>query len=97
MVISSMYQVAALELEFDPRPTPGNLVRFAAGTRMQYDPGGIAVNNGDSYSNLGYVLLGLVLVGLEGEIFPEILQSRRHRRRHASPSGRLCQELPVDP
>lgn len=60
---ATTYALAALQLQFDPRITVENMIRFAAGMQLHYNPGG-STAAGDNYSNLGYIMLGRVLEGL---------------------------------
>jgi CubicO group peptidase (beta-lactamase class C family) len=67
---ATMYAVAALQLQFDPRPTVETMIRFVAGTMLNYSPGGmVSTTNSKNYSNMGYILLGRVLEGLNGETY----------------------------
>jgi len=74
LTYGTMYILAALKRFFDPRPTVEDVIRFAAGTLLNYNPGGTIPSdpNGqkfDNYSNLGYILLGRVLEGLKGKTY----------------------------
>jgi CubicO group peptidase (beta-lactamase class C family) len=67
---ATMYAVAALQLQFDPRPTVENMIVFTAGTLLDYNPGGaVSTTNSKNYSNMGYILLGRVLEGLKGDTY----------------------------
>lgn len=62
---ATMYAVAALQAN-PPIPTARNMILFTAGNTFQYAPGTNAVNGGDNYANIGYILAGRVLEGLKG-------------------------------
>jgi hypothetical protein len=62
---ATSYALAALQLQFDPRITVENMIKFSAGMQLHYNPGG-STAGGDNYSNLGYIMLGRVMEGLKG-------------------------------
>ena len=65
---ATVYALAALQAADDPRPTVDKMVRFSAGIRFHYTPGG-AVNSGPNYSNIGYIMLSRILEGLKGRSY----------------------------
>ncbi len=67
----------AYELHLSTPPTKLDLARYAYGKPLQFTPGTQNFNstNQKSYSNLGYVLLGLVIEQLTGQSYIDFVRS----------------------
>ena len=67
----------AQEMKLSGVPTKLDIARYMYGQPLQFVPGSqnFDSTNGNSYSNFGYVLLGLVVEKVSGKRYPEFVRS----------------------